>query len=227
MRHDRDAIADVGRALRPVLDAAAATNLTPRQYRVLMAVIRFTAAYSKLSDEVSLSQLEDCTHLERRHLRRTLHELGALGLIDYEPGESPKGRRRKVSRVGLPRLGADTIPRLQGAEVVPLSDVDRGPTGTPTGGRPEPRPGAGSGAKQGAGSGPPSEELSEKVSEAHADGDAETLLERVMEHPRFRRHVDDSRAGGIDVMLDDGAWRTLDEAATELGIASTVAGDAA
>lgn len=201
---DRDRYVEITRALRPVLAVVATANLTPRQYRVFNAVLAFTIAWSKLEDAVSLAQIEEFTGLDRRHVRRALQQLHRLGVITYEPGASPKGKPRTTSRIGLPRPGADMIPRSPGADAVPLSSL--------TGGRSGPRPGAESGQEPGDGPGPPPEGLSEEGSEGGHAAAEQGLLGQVLAHP----DVTPGLADGY--VWWNGQQETVEDVAHALGI---------
>ena len=162
----RDSYAEVGAALRHLVGRAARGSLRAREYRVLLAVIGHTASWSRLADTVSLGQLEDATGLDRRNIRRALGELHGHGLIDYQPGDSPKGERRRVSMVALPAPPdrGSTEPPVPGVQQAPGRPNDRGSTEPQTGGQTGPRPGV-HGAPDRGSSEPPFREVPEEVSE--------------------------------------------------------------
>lgn len=177
MSGDRDAYPVVGAALRKLVADAASVNLTPRQYRVILAVLHYTVSYSRLHDDVAVGQLADLTGIDRRHVRRCLSELSDLGLVVYEHGDSPKGRARYASRVGLhpdpdrgpapapgseERTGGQPRPSVPGQTTGGQSGHDRGPAPAQTGGRSRRRPGASPG--------PPPEKTPEEASEVRRRG---------------------------------------------------------
>ncbi|WP_370326364.1 hypothetical protein [Euzebya sp.] len=134
MTPPRDSYAEVGAAMRTVMATAASRTLPPRQYRVLLAILHETATWSRLTDTVSQARLGQLTGIDRRDLRRALHDLADAGLISYQPGHSRRGHRRVRSIVGLPPQGGDTTPLSpagQGGDLTPLSDPGQGGDTTP------------------------------------------------------------------------------------------------
>lgn len=124
---DRDRVAyrTAGAVGRAVLLAANCLELTGRQYRVLSAVIAFTALYSRTADRVYLAQVaafaHGVDHAEPWQINRTreaLAELEKLGLVARRP---PRGR---------PPAGAEG-PAYWIALRQPEKGPGPGPTSTP------------------------------------------------------------------------------------------------
>jgi hypothetical protein len=104
---ERDAYADVGRALRSSIGQALeiGEGLT-RETRALLAIYHLTATYSRVSDQIYVAQLADIARIrgdvDDRHLRRALKLWHERGVIWWEPAATGKGRgQRRPSTVSL------------------------------------------------------------------------------------------------------------------------------
>jgi hypothetical protein len=111
------------RAAQASMARALDANCTPRQLRVLMAVIHFTALFNRLEDRVSLGQLAEVARISGKDERDTekrvaadLRRLAKIGCVTYKPG----GGRHFVSTVGLP------APTETGVAADPLSSREKG-----------------------------------------------------------------------------------------------------
>ncbi len=124
----RDAYQDCCRAGRAAIARAIERQCTRKQLRALMAVIAFTAMYSRLRDEVYVNDLAEFANLHIVDARRALRELAKLEVIEYV------GRRNARSTVGLvavsqlrgdsahvrDRLRGDTAHGLRGEDAAVL-----------------------------------------------------------------------------------------------------------
>jgi len=59
----------------PIMEALARTQLSGYEWRALLFLLRKTYGWNKKSDIISLSQFEDGTGLDRRHVARTIKRL--------------------------------------------------------------------------------------------------------------------------------------------------------
>jgi phage replication O-like protein O len=59
-------------------------KLSPGATKILFAICRFTYGYGKQFDRISLSQLAECTGLDRRSVSRSVKQLGAV--VTITPG---------------------------------------------------------------------------------------------------------------------------------------------
>src|SRR6266481_8505300 len=64
-------------------------NLRPGALRVLLAVVRLTYGWQKVSDRISYTQLQKVTGLSRAGVRQAVKELG--GLLTIKPGARGRG----------------------------------------------------------------------------------------------------------------------------------------
>jgi phage replication O-like protein O len=69
---------DIAHAL---IEALAKTNLSAYESRVLWVIFRKTYGWHKKKEVISYSQIEDMSHLERRHIGRTLKRLQQRNII--------------------------------------------------------------------------------------------------------------------------------------------------
>lgn len=74
------------RLANELLDALIGAGLTARQWAVVMAIIRKTYGFNKISDEIGLSQLVAMTGLDKGNLSKTVHELEAAKVINRSAG---------------------------------------------------------------------------------------------------------------------------------------------
>jgi hypothetical protein len=79
-------------------------SLTSKQWRALAAVVSRTLAWGRLEDSVTHTVLNATAGLDRADLRKALHELVELGLIEYRPGAG-----RRFSVVGVRRAVAPPL----------------------------------------------------------------------------------------------------------------------
>lgn len=125
---------------RVAIDKAVHAEVTPRQLRVLLAVLHVTVLWSQLSDRQSLAQLArlagiggtDTRKVEKR-VADDLRHLASLGIVTYLPG----GGRHRMSVIGIPptEKGPDT-----GAGNDEEKGPDTGPKGAPAPGQKGPPP---------------------------------------------------------------------------------------
>lgn len=98
---------------RRMTTAAARAQLRPRLMRIFNAAVHLLVHYSRLVDDIPLSQLADEADLgpsAAGKLGTDLAELAAAGLLLYRPG---RGRGR-ASTIGVPaRFASDVLLRLQ------------------------------------------------------------------------------------------------------------------
>jgi phage replication O-like protein O len=123
--------------LRAAVDRALAADLSGRELRVFLALVRLVVLFDRLEDRVANRQIVDATGIDERHVRRALHRLDALGVVERTPG-----RGKVASLVRFRRAeGAETA-RSEGADLVPSEgaeiDTQRGPKRAPRGGRQRP-----------------------------------------------------------------------------------------
>lgn len=100
MSGPRDSIVEVGGAMRTAIDAAlAADDLTLGEARVLLAVLREVATYSRLSDRVARARLSEVARVSERTVSSALARLsGDVGALTYIASRG----RGKLSTVGVP-----------------------------------------------------------------------------------------------------------------------------
>jgi hypothetical protein len=114
---DRDLMVDVGPAMRATIDRAVAAGITGRQWRVLGALLWWTASYSRLVDDVTHEQIAEHAGIDittkswRKTVARELRALAAAGVIVYVPGRGAGN----ASTVG----------------VTPVDNTDKGGRGDP------------------------------------------------------------------------------------------------
>lgn len=121
-----------------LLDALILFDLTKRQYKVLLAIIRKTYGWNRKTDDISSSQIAEMTGLTSTHCRATTRELSAIGIIevnkgrygqmitlvkDYETWGGLKQARPKTGRkqaqngpAGRPETGRAVGPKQAGGE---------------------------------------------------------------------------------------------------------------
>jgi len=142
-------------AMRSAIDRALSADLTSRELRVFLALVRLVPMFDRLEDRIANKQIADVTGIDARHVRRALGRLAApdVGVIEREPGSSPAGGARVASLIRFPIPGQDhgpTRPPVDedrpGAELAPgetdgpgaETATDRGPIPDTTGGQPRP-----------------------------------------------------------------------------------------
>lgn len=121
----RDSYAAVGETTRAVLKRAnclvgqqikrsdgTMARFGEAHYRVLNAVVAFTATYSLFDDAVALSQIAEFARFSPRWTAVLLTDLQALGLITYTPGRGRPAIKNlpvaaRLSVVGLENPNAD------------------------------------------------------------------------------------------------------------------------
>jgi hypothetical protein len=147
----RDRYDEVGRSTRAVLDAActAADPLSAAEWRVLSAVLRETATWSRHVDTLSVDRISTLSGIASDRLVRT--SLGALrdrGLIVYEARRGrPRVGERGRCRIGIPDVNA--LPLAASEPVaVPAQRTKKRHAGVPD---TEPVAAAGYPARRGAG----------------------------------------------------------------------------
>jgi hypothetical protein len=108
---DRVGFIHANAAARRSIDIATSANVGATDLRVLLAVISFTALWSRLSDHRSHSQIAEKAGLARsddpkrqhstgnRQVSRSLKRLADLGAITYRPAQG----RGHLSEIGLPK----------------------------------------------------------------------------------------------------------------------------
>ena len=79
-----------------LLEALTATNLTARQYRIVLAIVRKTYGFGKKRDAISASQLSAMTKIPRSKIPRILTDLARLRIITIH-GERKRGRTPTLS----------------------------------------------------------------------------------------------------------------------------------
>lgn len=95
---NRTSYADAGTAQRYLCQRVAVAGITSLERRVVLAVLAYTASWSKTEDTVALSRIADYLGLgSSADVGRALGRLADAGLILYQAG-----RGSRVSRVGLP-----------------------------------------------------------------------------------------------------------------------------
>lgn len=95
---ERDAFADVGRAMRQSVGRAASADLSNGARRTHAAVFALVSSYSRLTDRVYVYEIAHAACLSERQTRTCLDQLAELGIIVWRPG-----RGRSVQSVlGLP-----------------------------------------------------------------------------------------------------------------------------
>lgn len=70
-----------------ILKACNAAELSKQQWRVMGAILEKTLGYNKWSDDISMSQLAQLSHLRRDKIYTVLKSLKALGLIQTQKGK--------------------------------------------------------------------------------------------------------------------------------------------
>jgi hypothetical protein len=119
-----------GAAMRQALARAVAANLTPRERKLLDAVLMQTASFSKLADRTSAAQLYGKAHgipkdsvggRQRQSALEDLRTMRDLGVILYESGRGP-GARLKV---GLEPDGTKTEPPRNGVVSIPVPESEK------------------------------------------------------------------------------------------------------
>jgi phage replication O-like protein O len=66
-------------------------NLRPGALRVLLAIVRLTYGWQKVSDRISYTQLQKVTGLSREGVRQAVKELGDMLMLTIKPGARGKG----------------------------------------------------------------------------------------------------------------------------------------
>ena len=102
-----------------LIEALASAQLTARQLRIVLAIMRKTYGYGKKKDAISASQLEALTGIRRSKISAVLSELVAAHVIEIE-GERQRGRTPTLSiqkdhtrwHRDAPTLGATDAPTL-------------------------------------------------------------------------------------------------------------------
>ncbi len=109
-----------------LLEALIAFNLSKRQYKVILAVIRMTYGYNRTSDVLASSQLARMTGLTDRHCRETVCQLEAIGLLrtsmtangklielikDYDLWKTPGPKQAGPKETGRPKTGRKPGPK--------------------------------------------------------------------------------------------------------------------
>ncbi len=74
------------RIANELLDALIAADMTKRQLRVALAIVRQTYGYNRKEDDISGSRLAELTGLRRQHCNAALLELAALQVITRRTG---------------------------------------------------------------------------------------------------------------------------------------------
>ncbi len=69
-----------------LLEALAKINLRPYETRTLWALLRKTYGWHKKEDQISLTQFQDITRLDRRHQRKALKTLYEKNIISRKEG---------------------------------------------------------------------------------------------------------------------------------------------
>lgn len=78
------------RIANELLEAIIRADLSKRQLKILLAVIRQTYGWDRKADVISASKLATLTGLDARHCRRTVAELVELGMVTNAPTETGK-----------------------------------------------------------------------------------------------------------------------------------------
>ena len=126
-------------AARQATERVLRNSVTPRQLRVFLAVLDFTAHWSKLEENVKLARIAELAGVEGQDVRERdkrvaedLRRLAAIGAIVYRAGSG-----RTTSTIGLhpSETGSKPTPS-DGVE----TDAETGSKPTLRGGRNEPRP---------------------------------------------------------------------------------------
>lgn len=157
----RDRIAEVGRATRYLIAQAGSARLTVADHRALLGVLATTASWSRLADDVSLSQVVAACGADRSDVRRSLRRLTELGLIEHVPGvaatKGQKGRPGRLALLPAPHNWVDPLdPGWAGRGSPDPRTADQG--------SPDPQGGGGGTPRVGV-PGPPTEEFPEEFSE--------------------------------------------------------------
>lgn len=87
-------------AIEAVLDPE--FRARPADLRIVLAIIHEVGSWSRVEDEIALSQIARRAGVSLRTLYRALARL-VPDVITYQPGGSPLGESRRRSRVGLPQ----------------------------------------------------------------------------------------------------------------------------
>lgn len=129
---DRQKYADVGAALRASIAAAIADKGINRRSKVLLAVLYFTASYSRTGDRVYLDQLAEVARLpgdrDGRELRRHLHALHQAGIIEWRGsrgGHAPSWVGLRGADRSRPLVNPVDVPPKQGGVDRPLPGFER------------------------------------------------------------------------------------------------------
>lgn len=106
-RRKRDPYRDVGERARHAIETACAADLTPRQHRVLLAVLHLTTTRSRHGDHVWLAQIAAITYgvteAQDWQLDKTRKELAVLRAAGIIESVAPRGRPKDPSYwVGIP-----------------------------------------------------------------------------------------------------------------------------
>jgi len=75
------------RIANELYDALLAHNLTGRQFKIVMAVLRKTYGYNKKKDDLSASQIGAICGIARNHVTEELNRLTELRVITKSAGE--------------------------------------------------------------------------------------------------------------------------------------------
>lgn len=81
------------RIANEILEAVMQTNLSPTQYKLIIAIFRFTYGFGRKEAEMSLSFLANITLCDKRHIQRELKELESYGIIHQK---MVKGKKRFI-----------------------------------------------------------------------------------------------------------------------------------
>ena len=74
-----------------ILEALARVKLSGREHQAIWFLLRKTYGYQKANDAISLSQWEEGTGINRRHLKPLLEKLRQKGIITIESGTAGRG----------------------------------------------------------------------------------------------------------------------------------------
>lgn len=107
---------------RRTFERSMAVQLSDGERRVLEAIVSLTALYSKLVDEIAVSQIIDFTGLSKSTVLRSLHELKRHGLIRHEP-PPPHSGSKAVSLIGL--VSSSATPRVSSSDENGVIDDER------------------------------------------------------------------------------------------------------
>lgn len=70
-----------------LLDAIAKSELSKRQLKIVLAVIRKTYGYNKKVDDMTVTQLVESTNIDKSAVSRTLPELEAMNVLSKRQGK--------------------------------------------------------------------------------------------------------------------------------------------